>query len=261
MHLKLKFLSYNGEFMNQYEINEFPSEVVDEIKYYVYRLIDPRNKDTFYVGKGKGNRVFNHMKCAIKKEEVDELSDKISTIRDIRNSGLNVIHVIHRHGMDEKTSIEVEAALIDAYPGATNIQGGHSSNDYGPMNAIEIIHKYAAEEADIRHNILMITINKSILNHEIYDSVRFAWKVNAKKAAQADYILAVKQGVICGIFIAEQWKEANKENFPEFNVNIDGRFGFIGREAEDSIKKLYMRKRIPEIFRQKGAANPIKYNF
>lgn len=247
--------------MNQYDIDEFPTEVIDEIKYYVYRLIDPRNGETFYIGKGKGNRVFNHMKCAIKKEESDDLSDKLSTIREIRNSGLHVIHVIHRHGMDEKTSIEVEAALIDAYPGVTNIQGGHSSNDYGPMNSIEIINKYAAEEADIAHNVLMITINKSIINSEIYDAVRFAWRLNIKKAAQADYVLAVKQGVICGIFVIEQWKEAKKINFPEFNVDIEGRFGFVGKEAEDSIKQLYMRKRIPEKFRQKGASNPIKYNF
>lgn len=247
--------------MNQYNINEFPTEVTDEIKYYVYRLIDPRNGETFYVGKGKGNRVFNHMKCAIRKDESDDLSDKLSTIREIRNSGLNVIHVIHRHGMDEKTSIEVEAALIDAYPGVTNIQGGHSSSDYGPMNALEIINKYAAEEANITHNVLMITINKSIENNEIYDAVRFAWKVNIKKAAQSDYVLAVKQGIIYGVFIAEQWKDASKNNFPEFNVDRVGRYGFVGKEADDPIKKLYIRKRIPEKFRQKGAANPIKYNF
>ena len=39
------------------EINEFPTEVISELKYYVYRLIDPRNGETFYVGKGKGNEL------------------------------------------------------------------------------------------------------------------------------------------------------------------------------------------------------------
>nr|WP_309574671.1 hypothetical protein [Moraxella osloensis] len=49
---------------NPNEIASFPQEVIEEIGYYVYRLLDPRNGETFYVGKGKGNRVFDHAKIA-----------------------------------------------------------------------------------------------------------------------------------------------------------------------------------------------------
>ena len=72
--------------MNPYEINEFPGEVIDKIQYYVYRLIDPRNGETFYVGKGKGNRVFQHMRGAL---ENDSVSQKISTINNIISVWLN----------------------------------------------------------------------------------------------------------------------------------------------------------------------------
>ena len=34
------------------ENNQFSDEVSKKLGYYVYRLIDPRNGDTFYVGKG-----------------------------------------------------------------------------------------------------------------------------------------------------------------------------------------------------------------
>lgn len=44
------------------DINEFPSGVIEHLGWYVYRLIDPRDGSTFYVGKGKGNRVFAHMR-------------------------------------------------------------------------------------------------------------------------------------------------------------------------------------------------------
>ena len=46
----------------------FSPEVSDKLEYYVYRLIDPRNGDTFYVGKGKGNRVFDHVKGEVGKQ-------------------------------------------------------------------------------------------------------------------------------------------------------------------------------------------------
>lgn len=247
--------------MNQYEVDEFPIEVIDEIHYYVYRLIDPRNGETFYVGKGKGNRVFQHMKLALKKEDTDEINDKLQTIRDIHNAGLNVIHVIHRHGLDEGTAFEVEAALIDAYPGATNIVGGSGSNEFGPMNAVEIINKYKAEEAVFVHKVLMIIINKSIAENSIYDATRFAWKIDKQKAEKAEYVLSIKQGIIVGVFIVKEWREASIENFPEFHEDRKDRIAFTGFEAPNEIKEKYMRKRVPDEYRKKGAANPIKYSF
>lgn len=38
---------------------KFPPGVTEMLNFYVYRLIDPRNGQTFYVGKGRGNRVFD----------------------------------------------------------------------------------------------------------------------------------------------------------------------------------------------------------
>ena len=40
--------------------------------------------------------------------------------------------------------------------------GGYGSNDFGPMHAKEILNKYAAQEAQINHKVLMITINKIV---------------------------------------------------------------------------------------------------
>ena len=38
----------------------FSEFVAGRLRHYVYRLIDPRNGTTFYVGRGQGNRVFSH---------------------------------------------------------------------------------------------------------------------------------------------------------------------------------------------------------
>lgn len=242
------------------EVFEFPIEVVNELKYYVYRLIDPRNGETFYVGKGKGNRVFQHMKGAIKDDTSSE--NKLNTIREIIASGLEVIHVIHRHGMSEESSFEVEAALIDAYQGVTNIMGGFGSNDYGPMHAKEIVEKYAAEEANIEHKVLMITINKSVAEYSIYNATRFAWKLSKKKVKEVEYVFAVIQGIIVDVFKPTEWKIALANNFPEFNFEDQPkRIGFVGERAEQFILDKYLRKRVPPKYRKKGAANPVKYSF
>jgi uncharacterized protein len=129
----------------------FSSEVADKLKTYVYRLIDPRNGETFYVGKGQGNRVFAHIH-----EDVDgeDPSNKLRRIRDIRLAGYEVAHVVHRHGMDERTAIEVEAALLDAYPGLTNVAGGAGNAEYGAMHAKESVRRYAAEPAVFEHKAL-----------------------------------------------------------------------------------------------------------
>ncbi|MDW7661694.1 MAG: hypothetical protein SCL54_09785 [Bacillota bacterium] len=243
------------------KVNEFPYEVIEELKYYVYRLIDPRNGETFYVGKGFGNRVFSHMNSVKEDIDLDEFSDKLQTIRAIHLAGLDVIHVIHRHGMDEATSLAVEAALIDAYPSATNIMGGTHSNDVGPMHAIEIIDKYKSEEIEFRHKVIMINVNKSKIERKLYDAVRHSWKLNVNKAKNAEYALAVTNGIVVGVFKPTKWLSTTSANFPDLSEDVPNRFGFIGEEASEEIKSVYMRRRVPNSYRKKGASNPIRYNY
>lgn len=105
--------------------NGFPPEVLEQLGYYVYRLVDPRDGATFYVGKGTGNRVFQHAAEALG-ENADTL--KIGRIRDIRANGASVQHVIHRHGLTEKEAFEVEspprrAFAVHAYSGQLALDG------------------------------------------------------------------------------------------------------------------------------------------
>tara|TARA_R110001592_G_scaffold112965_1_gene311589 strand:+ start:10238 stop:10984 length:747 start_codon:yes stop_codon:yes gene_type:complete len=243
--------------MSKNQADFFPQGVADKLKTYVYRLIDPRNGETFYVGKGVGNRVFAHSREEVDKEDP---RSKFKRIREIRAAGFEVAHVIHRHGMDHKTAFEVEAALIDAYPGLTNIVGGAGSNEFGVMHAEEIIRRYAAKPAEFQHKALLISINRSAAENSIYEATRFAWKLSKSKAVEAELVLAHIQGMIVGAFVPEKWLPATAENFPG-REDVPGRLGFIGSEASEDILKLYVGCSVPDAFRKRGAANPVKYTW
>jgi uncharacterized protein len=239
------------------ELDAFPPDVIPKLKTYVYRLIDPRNGETFYVGKGQGNRIFAHIRDELSRDG-DELSDKLKRIREVRLAGFEVAHVIHRHGIDDATAFEVEAALMDAYPGLSNVAGGTGSSEYGAMHAREIIRRYSAPPADFRHNAILISVNRSAAETSLYEATRYAWKISRKKAMQADVILATQRGLIVGAFVAEDWLPATAQDFPG-HEDAPGRLAFIGREAPAELRDQYVGKRVPDGYRKKGAANPIKY--
>lgn len=153
--------------------------------------------------------------------------------------------------------------MIDAYPGLSNIQPGHD-DERGVMHAVEVITEYEAPQAEPKHRLLLIDVSRSLRDHhQLIDAVRFAWKLDPRKAASVDYVLAVRRGMIIGAFIAEKWLPATKEHFPELYLAREdygpreGRYGFVGVEAPNDIKLAYCQKRAPE--RKKGEANPIRY--
>jgi uncharacterized protein len=243
----------------------FSESVTQKLKYYVYRLIDPRNGMTFYVGRGQGNRIFSHAAGSDNPTDSEDSETlKLRTIWAIKNAGLEVQHVIHRHGMDESAAKEVEAALIDSYSGLTNIQGGFDNNR-GVMHAEEVLRAYEAPEARFRHNVILININRSSEDQEPYDAVRYAWKISPIKALKFDYVLAVRRGLIIGVFKAKEWLPATIEHFPSLFTSREGygpregRYGFRGEAAPDDVKSLYLHKRIPAALFRRGAANPIRY--
>lgn len=241
----------------------FSPEVIEQLQYYVYRLIDPRNGQTFYVGKGKGNRVFAHVNDALKAFngesfedcEEDDVSSKIQQIRDIRNAGLEVIHIIQRYGLSEKEAFEVESALIDAYGELTNIQSGHAS-DRGVNNAEVLQRELSFEEyEEPSFKYIIIKINDRVLqerDNDVYETVRSAWKVNLSKVEKYKFCFAVKNGVVLNVYDIEKWQPDQRER--------NGRYEFVGKEAKEEIRKLFINKRIPAKYRKKGMASPVLYH-
>lgn len=147
----------------------FSQKTKEELKYYVYVLIDPRDNKIFYVGKGNSNRVFSHIE-----ESIESLRDtgKLETIRAIKRNNQEVKHYIIRHGLEESEALLVESVLIDfltfkdflEVSKITNIVAGHHSFNQGIKTIEECEILYNCKELDskdIKHNILVININKT----------------------------------------------------------------------------------------------------
>ncbi len=242
--------------------DKFPPEVAAQLKWYVYRLIDPRNGETFYVGKGRGDRVFQHAKGALKTNEDEDTTElKSSRIKKILALGLDVGHVIHRHNIEtEEIAFQIEAALIDAYSGLTNVVGGHESSDYGCRHVEEIVADYAAEPFEASEPLILISVAKSFEEEgkNVYEAVRSVWRLNPNTAKNFKLVLAHRHGIVVGAFRPREWLPATRKNFPLLEEDIPGRIGFVGEEAEPEVAKLYINKRVPDVFRRKGAANPVR---
>ena len=241
-------------------IDSISDPVALALENYVYRLIDPRNGDTFYVGRGQGDRVFAHIRGAVRVARGDEPDPKFSRINQIHAQGLGVQHVIHRYGMDLETAKEVEAALIDAYPGLTNRMGGAGSNDRGVRHVQEIIREYDAPEFELAHKLIMISVGKTYEERGVYEAVRAAWDMNKQRAMEHDLVLARVGRFIVGAYHVDEWIDWAPGKFPFVPEGLDGRIGFAGVPAEQDVWDRYVHKRVPSgLLPIRGAARAFRY--
>jgi len=87
-----------------------------EYKWYIYQLIDPRNDEVFYIGKGAGKRIKAHEK----ETRRGVCSKKTNKIKEIWLDNLEVKRQIIAYCNDEKYAYEVESDWINSTPNLTN---------------------------------------------------------------------------------------------------------------------------------------------
>jgi hypothetical protein len=255
----------------------FDDKTIEALGSYVYALEDGHN-NIFYIGKGKGNRVFAHVAGQLaslhkeKDEDNAELSEKNKIIQDLIQRGEKINSYVLTHGRDENTALAIEATLIDllSLPGKTfnltNLVRGHHAEINGIASTDDIITQYNAKALDIenlQHKIMLININRQnescktdsihIDENKLYEAVRWCWRMNVDEAKNADYVLATYRGIVKGVYKPLRW--AKVQTGQERSPGDADRVYFEGEPAPSQIKDIYYNKKVSEVSTQ----NPIRY--
>ncbi len=247
-------------------------------EYYVYGLIDPRNKRIFYIGKGRGNRVFEHERECLNNANIEKL--KLQTISEIKNAGFEVEKVIINFNLSEEEAFAAEASLINAFNyignmNLTNIIAGHHSAEALSVERFEKIYGATELEVkDIKHRILVIKINRlyqrNMNEKALYDTVRGIWKVSKEKIKSIEYVFGVYNSLIVAVYKPSAWfvcKDA-KDKLPRKDIILtsqtENRLFFVDEEYEkgmpyDENQQFYIGKSIAGLKLNQSAQNPITY--
>ncbi len=200
----------------------FNQRTIESLAYYVYALVDPRDNKIFYIGKGKGNRVFQHAKDSLNE---NDQSLKLDIIRSILKEGKQVNLYILRHNLTEEAAFLVESALIDLLTfkkfnqtnQLANIVAGHYQWDEGIKDVDEINAIYNCESIKINpgETLLLVSLNRSFNQAkangvyrrlDIYEATRKYWPVGKYEPNGIKYILGVYKGVVRCVIEVESWK-------------------------------------------------------
>lgn len=237
-------------------LDRVPPEAARAMGVYVYALVDPRDQGVFYVGKGRGSRVFHHLWSALGQLEKIDADDshadtpdghattsaKNQRIQEILDSGRSPEHWIVRHDItaadnSDLAAFAIEQALIDGIalslrggPGAglTNIAGGHTSTEY-PMNRVEeLVLRYSARPAPPLPRPCAVVVSHGAADAdsteaERYEAARHAWRAGERSRAVPNLpVFVISNDIIRAVYTVTGWDEvardgAHRDRLYEFN--------------------------------------------
>jgi len=216
--------------------------------YYVYILIDPRNNEEFYVGKGKidNNRHLAHEKEAEK--NIKSEWEKIKRINEIKSAGFEIKYSIFADNCTEEEAFNNEDLLIthfrNNHPGQlTNIQGGHKSKFTTPSEQMKDNCETREPVVFDDERILLIKQNHSWDYHnndnERYENFRGDWFISEEKKDKVELICIVYNNIIKYVCKPTNWIRKEENCFGVRYKNP--RYQFEGEIVNKQYKK-YINK-------------------
>jgi hypothetical protein len=238
-----------------------PYEAADALKSYVYVYIDPRDEKPFYIGKGKADRLFSHLRLDPQPDDPSE-SKKVLRIAELRAAGVEPRIDLLCYGLSDPEASLVEAAAIDLIgrPPLTNIMAGDHTHGFGRVTSEDVITMLTAKPVVVREPALLITINRLYRSGmsplELYEATRGVWVVGPRRD-KAELALAVYQGVVREVYRIRAWHPAGTlayQTRSDFRSDDVGRRWEFEGEIAGDVRDQYIDRSVG-----KGGQNPIRY--
>ena len=206
---------------------KFSSNTIQAIGYYVYGLRYPGDQRYFYIGKGKGNRVFSHIKQTSARGISDPKFDIISRLKSEGGPDIDII----RHGLTQQEALLLESALIDVLrvDQMANKVKGFDSEKFGLMSPQNLEAQYKGKPFRKSISAVCVKVNRGWRRNmsalELYEITRGNWRLNPRRAETAEYGIGLTDGVIRSIYRIQAWEPVAGRN-PK-------RYRFFGYETEE----------------------------
>lgn len=245
----------------------------DKLGAFVYALVDPRNSEVFYVGKGggkfgDGNERPDHHLARAERARFDpsNATAKDRRIIEIWDSELQPQLVIVRRLLSVEAAFELEAALIDILENyksgpLTNMVRGHNV-DIGILtesNWHELIADPVNPSTAIEGVWIFNIANLLSERPSHYDAVRGYWRIKMPK--DEGYAVGLASGISKIVCRIDRWRKSDQQKSDhERRVCFDGEV----LDEQSNIGKQLLRRDfriVTSAARKWLYGNPIRADF
>jgi uncharacterized protein len=214
----------------------------DKLGAFVYALVDPRNSEVFYVGKGggtlgDGNERPDHHLASAERSRLDASNANAKDLRiiEIWNIGLQPQLVIVRRLLSVEAAFELEAALIDMLANyksgtLTNRVRGHNV-DMGLLTEsnwheliVDPVNPSTAIEGVWMFNIANLLSERP----SVYDAVRGYWSIKLPK--DKGYAVGLAGGISKIVCRIKEWRKSDHAGRVCFDGEVLDEQNNIGKQ-------------------------------
>ncbi len=235
---------------------QFAPAIAAKLRCYVYLLVDPRTGRPFFVGKGRGDRCFDHVAAARSEGGDREESGAyplLDRIREAESDGREVRIDILRHGLSTKEAQLVEAAVADAL--GIEVTSKLSSQRRGAGDMDVALAKRAKFKRS--HQVVLLRVGGAGADPS-YDIARHSWRIGRRwidpsAPRSPRWAVLVVGELVAAVFRIDHWEQTGSSGDGRGEL----RYSFVGLRDEE-LEGRYLGRSVAA-HRSAGPQSPVTY--